>query len=162
MNYQEKIKESLQELQTLERQTSVARCRDRVRFIRLLKSGEARGQRQAAELIGISYRQGQWLWKQYQQQGISYLSENQYKGYSGKLSEQDKQRLQQHLKSDQVETLQDAQEYLQQELGVDYKSISGVSYVFSRLKIKLKTGRPSHVQKDPEAVESFKKKSFRR
>lgn len=160
MNYQEKIKESVQELQTLERQTSIGRCRDRVRFIRLLKSGEATTQRQAAALVGISHRRGQWLWKQYQQEGMSYLAENQYKGYSGKLSAAAKAQLQQHLRSEQVETLQDAQEYLQQELGVQYKSLSGVSYVFSRLKIKLKTGRPSHVQKDAEAVERLKKKSI--
>lgn len=158
MKYQSTIQESVESLLELERQTTVGRCRDRVRFIRLLKSGEARSQQQASDLIGISHRQGQWLWKQYLQEGISYLSENQYKGYSGKLSAENKELLQQRLKSDDIDTLQAAQQCLEQDLGVKYKSVSGVSYVLSRLKIKLKTGRPSHVRKDPEAVEAFKKR----
>jgi transposase len=161
MNYQEAIIESVDYLGELERQISDAKCRDRVRFIRLLKSGQASSQRQAGALIGIGERYSQRLWKRYTTEGIAAISQVQYKGYCGKLSAEAKAQLQKHLQTDQVESLQDAQAYLQQQLGVQYKSLSGVSYVFSRMKIKLKTGRPSHVQKDPEAVEHFKKKSFR-
>lgn len=158
MNYQTKIQESVEELRELERQTTVARCRDRVRFIRFLKSGEASSQQQAATLIGISHRQAQRLWHHYLHQGIGYLCENQYKGYEGKLTVENKDWFQERLKSDDIATLEQARHCLQQERGVSYKSISGVSYVCSRLKIKLKTGRPSHVQKVAEEAESFKKK----
>jgi transposase len=38
---------------------------------------------------------------------------------------------------------------------------AGVSVLFKRLKIKLKTGRPSNVRKDEAAAEDFKKTSLK-
>jgi transposase len=58
--------------------------------------------------------------------------------------------------SDQASQLQEVQAFLQAAFGVKY-SLSGISKLFTPLKIKLKTGRPSNVRKDPAAEEAFKK-----
>ena len=41
-------------------------------------------------------------------------------------------------------------------MGITY-SQSGLSCLLSRLKVKLKTGRPVHVRKDEAGEEAFKK-----
>lgn len=56
--------------------------------------------------------------------------ENQHKGYKGKWTAEEKYWLQEHLKSDDIETLDDARQCLEQDLDASYSSISGMSYVF--------------------------------
>ncbi|WP_223816231.1 winged helix-turn-helix domain-containing protein [Adhaeribacter rhizoryzae] len=51
------------------------------------------------------------------------------------------------------------QHWLQQEMGVVY-SQSGISVLLSRLKVKLKTGRPVNVRKDQVGEATFKKTSL--
>ena len=60
------------------------------------------------------------------------------------------------LLSDQAQTLADIQTYLAGNLGVKY-SISGVSDLCKRLKIKANTGRPVNVRQKPGSVDEFKK-----
>lgn len=58
-----------------------------------------------------------------------------------------------------MDTLKQAQAYLQDAFGVDY-TIAGVSLLFKRLKIKLKTGRPTNIRQDQAEKEAFKKTSL--
>lgn len=53
MKYAIKIVKSIEYLVEQERKSTLAQIRDRVRFIRLLKSGEAKTQSAAGELIGL-------------------------------------------------------------------------------------------------------------
>ena len=46
--------------------------------------------------------------------------------------------------------------YLQAEMGKTY-SQPAIHYLFKRLKVKLKTGRPVNVRKDQAGEEAFKK-----
>jgi hypothetical protein len=62
LNYEEQIKELLEKLLGLEKRTSRGLERDRVRFLRFLKSGEARSQIKAGLLISLGNRQSQRLW----------------------------------------------------------------------------------------------------
>lgn len=57
MNYASKIQESIDYLLEQERKSTLALLRDRVRFIRLLKSGEAKTQ-SAAEVYKKSHHGG--------------------------------------------------------------------------------------------------------
>ena len=72
-------------------------------------------------------------------------------GYWGKLSSVQIAQLSQFLLDDQAETLADIQAYLKNNLGVSYTIGGG-----TRLKIKLKTGRPVNIRQQPGAIEEFK------
>lgn len=66
------------------RESTLALVRDRVRFIRLLKSGEAFTQSTAGQVIGLCERQSQRLWRIYQQEGLAGLQKKPAWGYQGK------------------------------------------------------------------------------
>jgi transposase len=134
MEYGTKIIEEPEFLLETEKKCSLAIVRDRVRFMRLLKSGEAKTQSAAGKAISLSERQAQWLWRVYQQEGLSGLLKKPAWGYWGKLSSVQISHLRQFLLDDQAETLADIQTYLLNNLGVEY-SISGISDLCNRLKI---------------------------
>ena len=161
MGYQETITESREHLLKLERQTKDLKSRDRVRFIRLLKSGEAATQKQAGALIGLQERQSQRLWKQYRESGLRAMCQSNYRGGSAKLGQEQQARFVERLKQDDIATLEQARLFLQQECGVSY-TVGGVSVLCRRLKVKLKTGRPQNVKQKAEELEAFKKKNIRR
>ena len=158
MNYEKLIKESVEELLKLEQRQKHAMLRDRIRFVKLLKTGQAKSQRLAGEQIGLKERQSQRLWRTYRTKGIQGLLCYPYQGSFGKLSTHQLTLLRTYLKTDSVDTLKQAQSYLQDAFGADY-SLGGVSMLFDRLKIKLKTGRPTNVRQNPAEKEAFKKTS---
>ncbi|CAN5620412.1 hypothetical protein BH24ACI1_BH24ACI1_26260 [soil metagenome] len=160
MNYQVVISESSDYLRQLERATKDLKARDRVRFIRLLKIGKATTQAQAGALIGVQERQSQRLWKQYRTAGLSALCQNNYAGGQAKLGAVAQANLRERLQNDDIHTLEKARVCLQAEFGVDY-TVGGVSYLFKRMKVKLKTGRPTNVKQDKEQREEFAKKNIR-
>jgi transposase len=158
INYLAEIKESVAELMDLEKKQKQARLRDRVRFIRYLKAGQAKTQPEAGAMIGLQRRQSQQLWQQYRSQGLDELLTNGYKGGWAKLSSTQQARLLQRLDQDDIATQGQLIDWLQQEMQVTY-SQPGISVLLSRLKVKLKTGRPVNVRKDKAGEVAFKKTS---
>lgn len=156
MDYSSLIKETEAELTELERKQSLATNRDRIRFLKILKTQQATGQAQAGQAIGLGQRQAQRLWNLYRNKGLSGLVEMPNRRGWGKISCQQISHLRQFLMDDQAQTLAHIQAYLAGSLGLQY-SISGVSNLCQRLKIKLKTGRPVNVRQKPGAVAEFKK-----
>ena len=156
MNYAEIIKESESELLKLEKQYKDRFRRDRIRFLRYLKTGEAKSQQQAGKLLGVALRQSQRIWRRYRQGGIEAMGEVAYKGKACKLSEAEQVELLELLKSDEVSTLKEAADLIATHFGERYTP-EGVSLLFRRLGVILKTGRPVHIEKDPEAETRFKK-----
>ena len=73
LSYPEEIKESVEELRQIEKRQKKALFRDRVRYIRLLKSGEAQSQKAASSCIGGKVRQGQRNWRMYREGGMEGL-----------------------------------------------------------------------------------------
>lgn len=161
MNYQETITENREHLLGLERQTKDLKARDRVRFVRLLKTGEAATQKQAGAFIGLQERQSQRLWKQYREAGLRVMCQSNYRGGAAKLDQERQQQFVERLRQDDIHSLEQARRFLRQECGVEY-TIGGVSAVCRRLKVKLKTGRPQNVKQQTEELEDFKKKNIRR
>lgn len=159
LHYQSLIKEEVYELLKVEKEQRQARIRDRVRFIRLLKEGTALTQQQAGQIVGLRLRQSQLLWKQYHSQGLLSLLQTHHKGSWSKLDSQQQVRLLQRLDSDDVCTQQQLVAWLEAEMGLGY-SQSGLSMLLSRLKVKLKTGRPVNVRKDEAGELAFKKTSL--
>lgn len=156
MNYAKIIVESESDLIQLERREKNAMRRDRIRFIRTLKSGQFRSQSTAGAAIGLGERQSQRLWSSYVKAGIKGLLSTYSERWWGKLSSVQISQLRAFLLSDQAQTLADIQAYLAGNLGVNY-TIGGVSDLCKRLKIKLKTGRPVNVKQKPGSIEDFKK-----
>lgn len=77
-------------------------------------------------------------------------------GGFGKLSSHQIAQLQNYLGEFGGYSLQEIGDYLKQSFGVVY-STSGVSALCCRLKIKLKTARPSNAKKDEAKVATYKK-----
>jgi transposase len=159
INYNEVIRESVEELELLEKKQKQARLRDRVRFVRYLKEGQAKTQPEAGAMIGLQRRQSQQLWQVYRSQGLHGLVCTSYKGGWAKLSSTQQARLLQRLDQDDIATQGQLIDWLQQEMGIHY-SQPGISVLLSRLKVKLKTGRPVNVRKDVVGEASFKKTSL--
>lgn len=158
INYEAEIKESVAELLVLEKAQKQARLRDRVRFVRYLKQGQAKTQVEAGAMISLQRRQSQQLWQQYARQSLEGLLSTGYKGGWAKLSSMQQARLLQRLDQNDIATQGQLQDWLLQEMGISY-SQSGISVLLSRLKVKLKTGRPVNVRKDVVGEATFKKTS---
>lgn len=156
MDYSTRITESVAELKQIEARQKLARDRDRVRFLRLLKEKTVSSQQQAGEAINRAQRQSQRLWQAYTQNGINGLIGQAYRPGFGKLSATQISQLQAWLRLDQAQILTHIQTYIQQRWAITY-SISGISKLCNRLKIKTKTGRPVNRRQNPADRESFKK-----
>jgi transposase len=150
------IQETLPELQQLESTQKKSFYKDRVRFIRYLKEGTAKSQAKAGALIGLQERQSQNLWKLYRQKGMEGLLQEKKVTHLGKLSSIEYSRLLQRLDQDDIMSQKQVRTYLQDQMGKHYTQ-AGVHYLFKRLKVKLKTGRPVDVRKDHAGQEAFKK-----
>lgn len=74
----------------------------------------------------------------------------------GKLSSTEISHLLQRLNQDDIKTQKEIGTYLREEIGQDYTQ-PGIHYLCKRLKVKLKTGRPSNVRKDQVGAAIFKK-----
>ncbi len=159
LDYRKAIKESEKQLLQLERKQTRALLRDRMRFLRLLKSGACPSQAKAGKRIGLGLRGSEKLWKEYCTEGVQGLLTYPYKGTKGKLTEAQQRQLQQELCNDKTQSLQQACAYVEQQFGVHYTA-PGILYVFQRLKVKKKTGRPTHQGKDVKGEKQFKKNAF--
>ena len=159
LNYAEQIKESVEELHQLEKRQSEALFRDRIRYIRLLKSGVVRTQKAASESIGLSPRQGQRNWRLYREQGIQgLLRPIEHLGAPTKLKPAEFDELEKRLEDDDIQFLHEAVNHVKEKYGQEY-TIPGMHYVFKRLKVKKKTGRPVNIRQDKEGLKEFKKTS---
>ncbi|MEM6831900.1 MAG: winged helix-turn-helix domain-containing protein [Bacteroidota bacterium] len=161
LNYTEQIKESEDALQELERQQSEAIFRDRIRYIRYLKSGLVTTQKAASQAIGLSLRQGQRNWRIYREQGIEgLLRPIEHPGAPTKLNTAEFEELEKRLEGDDIQFLHEAVSHVKEKYGKEY-TLSGMHYVFKRIKVKKKTGRPVNIRQDKEGLEAFKKTSPR-
>ncbi|HEV7738531.1 MAG TPA: winged helix-turn-helix domain-containing protein [Chlamydiales bacterium] len=156
MNYAELISESEDELKQLEKRQKLVQFQKRIQFLLLLKSQPAITQAKAGQGIGWQLRQSQKIWQLYREGGLGAVL-HKPKGWGfGKLSSQQIAQLQNYLAEFGGYSLQEIMDYLEQSFGVAY-STSGVSALCCRLKIKLKTARPSNAKKDAAQVETYKK-----
>jgi transposase len=157
INYAAKIFESAEALYVLERKAKSALVRDRLRFLRLLKNGTAATPVAAGAVVSYKKAWSYQLWKRYQGQGLSALSEYPFKGTKPRLDTEKQPSFIASLAKDNISSLADAVALLKEQTGISY-TIGGMCYVMKRLGIKKKTGRPCHLHKDEGAREAFKKK----
>jgi len=156
MKYAGLISESLEDLGQLEKKQKLVQFEKRVRFLILLKSGEVKTQKEAGSKVGWQLRQSQKIWRMYRERGLAGVLEKTERRGFGKLSSVEIGRLNGYLREFGARSLAEIQQYLKQSVGVQY-SIGGLSDLCIRLKIKLKTARPSNYRKNEAAVETYKK-----
>jgi len=156
LNYIESIKESEVDLEALLKKAKKSVVRDRLRYLLLLKTGKSRTQKEACEAINIGLRQGQRNWKLYKEKGLSGYIEIEVGGAPFKLSKAEEGELKERLEQDDIQFLHEAVAYVKEEYGKEY-TLAGMHYVFKRLKIKKKTGRPTNIRQDKEGLKHFKK-----
>ena len=68
-----------------------------------------------------------------------------------------RQGLETAMQAEQIATLEEARSFLQQQFGIVYQGVSGLSRWCKRHRIKLKTGRRRHARASEEAQGAFKK-----
>ena len=156
MNYGEVISESEEELKSIEKQQKLVQFQKRIHFLLLLKRQAARTQEEAGKSVGWKLRQSQKIWRLYCEGGLLAIL-HKPKGWGfGKLSSHQIAQLQNYAAEFGAHSLSEMLHYIEQAFGVRY-TIGGVSALCCRLKIKLKSARPSNAKKDVGKVEAYKK-----
>ena len=159
LNYAEQIKEGSEELHKIEKGQTEALFRDRIRYLRLLRSGMVLTQKAASEAIGISERQGQRNWQLYRREGLAgILRPLERPGAPTKLKAEEFDELENRLEQDDIQFLHEAVAHVKEKYEQKY-TLAGMHYVFKRLKVKKKTGRPVNIRQDKQGLEDFKKTS---
>ena len=156
MNYSEIITETETQLQELEKKQKLVQFQKRLAFLRLLKSGDATTQKQAGEAAGLKLRQSQQVWQLYRSGGLSTVLRKPQRFGFGKLSSQQIAQLQNYALEFGVDSLAQVCRLIQEQFGVYYTQ-AGVCLLFKRLRIKLKTARPSNQKKDESVSIGYKK-----
>jgi len=158
MKYEELINEEFEELRAIEKQQKLVKFEKRVQFLIALKSGEAKTQKAAGSQVGWQLRQSQKIWQLYRERGLAGVLAKSGRHGFGKLSSTQISRLNEYLRQFGARSLAEIQQYVRDSFGVSY-TIGGLSDLCIRLRIKLKTARPSNYLKDEAAVLRYKKTS---
>ena len=156
--YPQVITEDLDDLKELERYHRYSHLFQRVRMLRLLKSGECPNLGEAARALGYSWRQCQRWFASYQKGGIEELLKSRVdeRGRQELVTPEAFEELQEAMKRGEIATIGQAHRFLS-ERGIEYSHPDGVGQLLRRHKVKLKTGRPRHEKADPQEQEAFKK-----
>ena len=143
IDYPDQIQESVDTLLAQERRLRTSAVADRVKMLRLLKSGRYRSQRQLAPLLGHSDRTLRRWWQRYQEQGLAGLIAD--RGGGGRpeiMTAEAQQGLETAMQAGQIATLEQARSFLQQQFGIVYQGVSGLSRWCTRHRIKRKNRSP--------------------
>ncbi len=156
--YPRVIQEDRHELEKLEKQHRHTHLFQRVRMIRLLKSGACRNLGEAADALGYGWRQCQRWFALYREGGLQELLKSRVdeRGRQELVTPEAFEELQEAMKRGEIATIGQAHEFLS-ERGIEYSHPDGVGQLLRRRKVKLKTGRPRHEKADPQEQEAFKK-----
>ena len=157
LRYDEIINEAPDELARLERQHRRSPVADRFKMLRLLKTGAHRSRRALAATLGYSERQLHRWFTAYREGGTDALA--RYAPATGspeRITPEALAALEAEMKGGRIATLKQAQAFLIDRFEIGY-SIGGLSALFRRKRIKLKTGRRRHVKASAVEQEAWKK-----
>lgn len=159
--YSRVIKEDPRQPKELEKYHRYSRLFQRVRMLRLLRSGECRNLGEAARALGYSWRQCHRWFASYNKGGLEELLKSRVgeRGRQELVTPEAFEELEEAMKLGEIATIKQADEFLREHHGIEYAHPDGVGQLLRRRKVKLKTGRPRHEKADPEEQEAFKKTS---
>ena len=157
------VSESLQELKKILKTTS-AFLSPRVRMLIELKKYENSGisKRELAELIGVNHNSVQTWRAAYEKGGIDLLLSHKKTGYKPSvISKYEHQIIEKKLNdpNNNIRGYKELQQWIEEEFEKKIIYNTLMKYCIRKFGSSIKVGRKSHIKKDAEAVEGFKKNS---
>lgn len=148
------ITESVSELKSLLRKTSIGYQKQRLTAIYLFRSGQATTRKQVAEMLGVHRKTvGHWL-STYETEGLDVLLDRDYSpGRPTRLSKEQQERLRAELnKPDGFSSYQQIVDYIEEtfDVKIPYKTVHAL--VRYKWNAKLKVPRKSHIKKTKKRV----------
>jgi transposase len=160
ITYPKAIQESEEDLTRLEQRLRGQKAADRVRMLRLLKSGTVTSLKDCAPLVGYSVTQLTRWWEGYRAKGLTgVLKQHKPVGKPSRLTPEAWAGLLQAMRKGHIATMQDARDYLEREWGIRYKNGKSLWWLFKKHRVKWKTGRRRHKKASAEQQAAFKKTS---
>ncbi len=160
IKYPQVIQESEEDLTGLEQRLRGQKTADRVRMLRLLKSGVVKSLKDCAPLVGYSVIQLTRWWERYRSAGLAeLLKQHKPVGQASKLTAEAWEGLMQAMRAGHIATMQEARNYLEREWGIRYKNGKSLWWLFKKHRVKWKTGRRRHKKANAEQQAAFKKTS---
>src|SRR5215467_5189870 len=160
IRYPKAIQESEEELTRLEQSLRGQKTADRVRMLRLLKSGAVKSLKECAPLVGYSAIQLTRWWERYRAEGLSaMLKQHKPVGKGSRLTPEAWAGLRHSMRAGHIATMQDARNYLEREWGISYKNGKSLWWLFKKHRVKWKTGRRRQKKANAEQQAAFKKTS---
>lgn len=158
IKYPQAIQESEEELTRLEQRLRGQKAADRVRVLRLLKSGTVKSLKDCAPMVGYSVSQLTRWWERYRAEGLTgVLKRQKPAGKPSRLTPEAWAGLLQAMRAGHIATMQDARNYLDQQWGISYKNGKSLWWLFKKHRVKWKTGRRRHQKANAEQQAAFKK-----
>ena len=158
IKYPKAIQESEEELTRLEQRLRGQKAADRVRVLRLLKSGTVKSLKDCAPMVGYSVSQLTRWWERYRAEGLAgVLKRHKPAGKPSRLTPEAWAGLLQAMRAGHIATMQDARNYLDQQWGISYKNGKSLWWLFKKHRVKWKTGRRRHRKANAEQQAAFKK-----
>jgi transposase len=160
IKYPQAIQESEEELTRLEQRLRGQKAADRVRMLRLLKSGAVKSLKACAPMVGYSVIQLTRWWERYRAEGLTEMLKRQKPaGKASRLTPEAWAGLLQAMRAGHIATMQEARNYLEQRWGIRYKNGKSLWWLFKKHRVKWKTGRRRHKKTHAEQQAAFKKTS---
>ncbi len=157
IKYPQVIQESEEELTSLEQRLRGQKAADRVRMLRLLKSGTVKSLKDCAPLVGYSVIQLTRWWERYRVAGLAgMLKQPKPEGKASRMTPEAWAGLLQAMRAGHIATLEDARNYLEREWGIRYKNGKSLWWLFKKHRVKWKTGRRRHKKANAEHQAAFK------
>jgi transposase len=152
INYRVAIREDEAALAAAERQERHKAGADRIKLLRLLKSGAVASLRRGAALLGYSERQAQRWWQAYARGGLAgLLATKPHLGPAERTTPAAWAGLEAEMRAGRIAHLKEARAYLRERHGIGY-SLNGVWELLRRRKAKPKTGRKRHRRADADRL----------
>jgi transposase len=158
IKYPQAIQESEEELTSLEQRLRGRKPADRVRMLRLLKSGTVKSLKDCAPMVGYSVIQLTRWWERYRQAGLAELLKQQKLfRLASRMTAEAWAGLLVAMRKGDIATMEDARDYLEREWGIRYKNGKSLWWLFKKHRVKWKTGRRRHKKASAEQQAAFKK-----
>lgn len=154
------IKESLVELQKIRKQQKTLTNRKRIIALLRIKESRDATRKELADFLCLNVRTVERWIKIYREDGIEKLLEVKPRKKSSKIiSNEVHQELSKKLNDPHNAFLGywEVKDWLDQNFDINVKYHTIRKYLITHFKTKVKRGRKSHVNKDPQAIEAFLK-----
>jgi transposase len=156
-----KVKESGKELNMLLKKSSTLIV-PRLRMLLELKKHEETGisKRDLSVLVGVNHNSIQTWRTMYEHGGLTYLCSHRKTGFRPSVFTKDEHNAIEAKLKDPMNGLRGYTEllnWIEQEFGKDVKYNTLLKYCIRKFGSRVKVARKSHVNKDDQSVEAFKK-----